>query len=247
MCGIFGFITQQGEGPEVARLRRIALITQSRGEHAFGLAWLDSDGSIHTFKQPGPARDYLDELDRCRDAVVVVGHCRYATHGSPLDNRNNHPHVAGSGYLVHNGVVHNHRDLLHRHRLRPSGECDSEVLGLLMARCARGSIVQRSAWAVSQAEGDLAMLGVWRKPARLLVTRRGRPLHLGQGHDGSYFASLPDGLPGKARAVTDRSTRVLAYERGIQSLEDRPIDLSGGVHVPHPNTLKILDLWVDSP
>ena len=39
-------------------------------------------------------------------AAVVVGHCRYATHGSPRDNRNNHPHPAGSGQLMHNGVVH---------------------------------------------------------------------------------------------------------------------------------------------
>ena len=58
MCGIFGFISSEGKGPEVARLRRLALITQSRGDHAFGLAWLDEDGSIQTFKRPGPAKAY---------------------------------------------------------------------------------------------------------------------------------------------------------------------------------------------
>ena len=232
MCGVFGFITTEGEGPEVARLRRLALVTQSRGAHAFGLAWLDEGGRMRTFKRPGPAEAYLDELERCRRAVVVVGHCRFATHGSPRDNRNNHPHAAGAGQLVHNGVIHNHQQLVRRHRLKLRSECDSEVLALLIARGA-GSIAHRSAWAANQAEGGLAMLGVWRGPARLLVTRRGRPLHFGHGRDGFYFASLPDGLPGRVKPVADCSTRVLAYQDGELSLEGDVIRLAvAGMH-PH--------------
>ena len=227
MCGIFGFITSEGKGPEVARLRRIALVTQNRGDHAFGLAWLDENGRLRTFKRPGPAKAWLDELDRCRNAVVVVGHCRFATHGSPLDNRNNHPHDAGAGFLVHNGVIHNHQQLVNRYGLDQQSQCDSEALGLLMARCA-GSIVQRSAWAANQVQGDLAMLGVWRAPARLLLTRRGRPLHFGQGREGFYFGSLPDGLPGKAKSVADHSTRVLVYDDGVLRLDDDAIRLAAG-------------------
>jgi len=247
MCGIFGFITRQGEGPEIARLRRIALITQTRGEHAFGLAWLNADGAIETFKRSGPAQNYLNELERCRDAIIVVGHCRYATHGSPADNRNNHPHPVGAGQFVHNGVVHNHEDLIERYDLRPETHCDSEVLGLLMARCP-GTANQRAAWAANQALGDLAMLAVWRKPARLLVARRGRPLHFGQGRDGYYFGSLPDGLPGRAQAVTDRTSRVLAYQGGELGLVGQPIALGpggaefGGGQFNHPKTLEIQEL-----
>ena len=242
MCGIFGFITRAGEGPEIARLRRLALITQTRGMHAFGLAWLDEGGTIQTFKQPGAAQNYLDELERCRNAVIVIGHCRYATHGSPADNRNNHPHSAGGGYLVHNGVMHNHQELVRHYLLRPQSQCDSEVLGLLMARCP-GTIAQRSAWAANQADGELAMLGVWRKPNRLLVARRGRPLCFGQGADGYYFASLPEGLPGQVQEIADDSTRVVAYERGELRLEGQPIELGmGGDEFNHPNTLGIMDL-----
>lgn len=213
MCGIFGFITRHGEGPKIDRLRRIALITQSRGEHAFGLAWVEANGAIQTFKATGPAENYLDELERCRNAQVIVGHCRWATHGSPGDNRNNHPHVAGSGYFVHNGVVHNHQELISRHRLLTQSDCDSEVLGLLMARCP-GRLIQRSAWAANQACGDLAMLGIWRRPARLLIVRRGRPLHFGESRDGYYFASLPEGLPGAVRSVVDRSAHTLTFADG---------------------------------
>jgi glucosamine 6-phosphate synthetase-like amidotransferase/phosphosugar isomerase protein len=177
------------------------------------------------FKQPGAAKAHLDELDQCRHAVVLVGHCRFATHGSPADNRNNHPHVAGAGFFVHNGVIYNHRQLLQQYRLEPQSQCDSEVLGLLMARCA-GTIVQRSAWAANQVQGDLAMLGVWRDPARLLLARRGRPLHFGTARHGYYFASLPDGLPGRVKVVIDRTTRVLAYENGGLHVEGDKICLA---------------------
>ena len=233
MCGIFGYVTSEGEGPEIARLRRIALVTQSRGDHAFGLAWLDAQGGIHTFKQPGPAKAHLDELERCRNAVVVVGHCRWATHGPPRDNRNNHPHPAGAGFLVHNGVIFNHQQLVRQYGLTQRSQCDSEVLGLLMARCA-GTIVQRSAWAVARVQGDLAMLGVWRAPARLLVSRRGRPLCFGQGRDGYYFASLAEGLPGQVSGVADYSTRVVAYKDGALSLDGDAIRLAADDLNPDP-------------
>ncbi len=233
MCGIFGFITRQGEGPEIARLRRLAMITQRRGEHAFGLAWLNAGGAIQTFKRPGPAQMYLEELNRCRDAIIVIGHCRYATHGAPGENRNNHPHPAGGGELVHNGVVHNHQELVGQYHLKPQSACDSEVLGLLMARCP-GTIAQRSAWAANQALGPLAMLGLWGNPARLLVVRNGRPLHCGEGREGWYLASLAQGLPGRVRAVSEHSTRVLAYEKGELRMDGEPIGLAG---FNHPNTL----------
>jgi glucosamine 6-phosphate synthetase-like amidotransferase/phosphosugar isomerase protein len=223
MCGIFGFITKSGEGPKIDRLRRIALVTQSRGEHAFGLAWVEANGVIQTFKAPGPAEDHLDELDRCRNAQVVLGHCRYATHGWPGDNRNNHPHPAGKGYFVHNGVIHNHQELISRHSLATKSECDSEVLGQLMARCP-GRLIQRSAWAANQACGDLAVLGIWRKPTRLLIVRRGRPLHFGESRDGYYLASLPEGLPGSARSIVDLSAHILTFADGVLHRESGHID-----------------------
>jgi glucosamine--fructose-6-phosphate aminotransferase (isomerizing) len=234
MCGIFGFITNKGEGPDIKRLRRIALVTQTRGAHAFGLAWLEQGGRIETFKCPGPASSHLDELERCRNAIVMVGHCRFATHGLPSDNRNNHPHVAGAGYIVHNGVIHNHQHLVRHYGLHQRSHCDSEALGLLMTRCP-GTIAQRSAWVAGQVEGDLALLGIWRMPARILVCRRGRPLHFGHGRDGYYFASLPEGLPGEVKSVADHSTRVLAYEHGELRLDGEPIRLAADGITPGPD------------
>jgi len=225
MCGIFGYITGEGNGPSIERLRRIALATEVRGRHAFGLAWIDEDGRIQTFKAPGPARSHLDELERCRDAVAVIGHCRLATHGTWLDNRNNHPHVAGKGYVVHNGVIFNHAQLARQHRLRTRTQCDTEVLGLLMTGCG-GSIAQRAVWTVSQAAGDLAFLGLWRKPTRLLIVRRGKPLSFGHARNGGlYLASLPDHLPGDVKPFADHTAAVLAHKDGATALDGQLLRL----------------------
>ncbi len=224
MCGIFGFISKNQRGPDLARLRRIAIETQTRGHHAFGLAWLDAYGKLHTFKRPGPATAALDDLDRVRDAVIVVGHCRWATHGAPEDNRNNHPHPAGRGWLVHNGVVHNHAHLSREYALAPQTQCDSEVLGLLLARMP-GPIDLRAARTAEAAMGPLAILGVWAKPARLLVVRRGKPLSIGETDDGSYFGSLAGELPGMKMEIPNGYAGVLSYRDG--TIHERGVAIRG--------------------
>ena len=213
MCGVFGFITKNGSGPDLTRLKRIALETQQRGHHAFGLAWLGRDGGIHTYKRPGPATANLGDLNACRGATVVIGHCRWATHGAPEDNRNNHPHPAGRGWFVHNGVVQNHASLVRKYQLAMRTQCDSEVLGLLMARFP-GALGLRAARAAEVAEGRLTMLGLWRNPARLLIVRSGNPLSFGETAGGFYFGSLPVELPGKVVSLTDRYAGVLVYRDG---------------------------------
>ena len=83
---------------------------------------------------------------------------------TPEDNRNNHPHAAGRGWIVHNGQVLNYMVLVRQYGLVQRTECDSEVLGLLMARF-RGSILQRARQAALAATGHLAILGIWRNPS----------------------------------------------------------------------------------
>lgn len=203
MCGVFGFVSYDGKGPAVGTLQKIAEATMSRGAHAFGFAWLDSRGRLHSFKQTGRIVDSLGLLGLAEDARMLIGHCRYATHGSPSNNLNNHPHPADGGWIVHNGVIRDHERIAQRNDFFPVSECDSEVLGLLIEN-GEGTLRQRCAAAIEEAgDSPLAMLGLWSRPGRMIAMRSGNPLHVGESKEGKrfYLGSLADELPGKVRKV----------------------------------------------
>jgi hypothetical protein len=47
--------------------------------------------------------------------------------------------------------------------------------------------------------------GLWNRPRRLVLVRRGNPLRMGTAAEGHYFASLPGGLPAGAEDVPDET------------------------------------------
>nr|MBA3776947.1 class II glutamine amidotransferase [Betaproteobacteria bacterium] len=162
MCAIFGFIARRPDAR--VNLRTLAAIARgnvARGPHAFGFAWVDVLGRLRMYKQTGRLVDHLGVLSMARDARMLIGHLRYATHGDAGNNLNNHPHPADGGWIVHNGVLRNYEPLIARHRLRPVSECDSEALGLLIEQSEDPSLSGRVADAVNAADGPLAMLGIW--------------------------------------------------------------------------------------
>lgn len=166
------------------------------------------------FKQTGRFTDHLGMLGMARDARLLVGHLRWATHGSPSDNLNNHPHPVDGGWLVHNGVVHNATELARERRLWPISECDSETIGLLVERL-EGSRLGRSANAARLTDGNLATLSVWSRPNTLVAVRRGNPLHIGRDDSGTYLATLPSQLPGRVESVRDNCAVQFSPRDGI--------------------------------
>lgn len=224
MCGIFGFVSKDGRGPSIRRMQEIARVTESRGRHAFGLAW-EWGGELETYKRPGAASHRLGDLEMVEGSQAVIGHCRWATHGLPEENVNNHPHPAGSGWLMHNGVVSNYIDLVVEHELEIETECDSEVLGILMRR-GRGTLLDRARYMRKHVDGTMAVMGIWANPVRLLVMRSGRPLHFGEDSRGFYFASLAGSLPGKVHMLRDE--RTLAFNSTGGYLQMRSKSLGSG-------------------
>jgi glutamine---fructose-6-phosphate transaminase (isomerizing) len=210
MCGLFGFATSQGAGPNLKTLKAIAAVTESRGAHAFGFAWIDDTG-LHAYKQPGRITDHLDALDQLADARMVIGHCRYATHGHPAVNDNNHPHKAGREYIVHNGVITNHRELILDNDLEPITECDSEVLALLIPRQG-GSLTHRVRHAAEQTDGRIAILGLWAGPDRIVACRRDNPLCFAATGRGLYLASLPHAMPARTYELQNNTARTFTFD-----------------------------------
>jgi glucosamine 6-phosphate synthetase-like amidotransferase/phosphosugar isomerase protein len=203
MCGVFGFQSKDGSPVNLSVLRAIALATAIRGKHAWGLAWIDGQGRMNCFKQTGDIRCSLGLLEMAAEARTLIGHCRFATQGSPDDNLNNHPHPCDGGWIVHNGQIPNYRQLIKGHRLHPVTDCDSEVIGLLIER-AEGSLLDRMTEAVSYVpdRSPLVVLGIW-KPGTLVWARSGNPLCMGRTKQGMYLASLPWNLPGKIEGVPE--------------------------------------------
>jgi glucosamine 6-phosphate synthetase-like amidotransferase/phosphosugar isomerase protein len=80
---------------------RLLLLSEHRGPHATGAAWVKRDGTMRVLKAPLPARafiqtaEYLDwllEIDN--DVTYLMGHTRWPTRGSERNPANNHPLVA---------------------------------------------------------------------------------------------------------------------------------------------------------
>lgn len=205
MCGVFGFVSFNGKGPSIKRLEKIAAVTQRRGPHAFGFSWVDSRGRIKSFKATGKITDHAGILELAHDAQFLIGHCRYATHGAPENNLNNHPHPVDGGWFVHNGVISDHGQLVADHDLHPVTACDSETLGLLIEN-GEGRLRKRCIEAVQYASGSpLVFLGVWSRPGRLIALRSGNPLSMGLCKGRVYLGSLQEALPGKVVQVKDNS------------------------------------------
>ena len=220
MCGVFGYVSDNGKAPDIARLVRMATATEGRGPHAFGFAWIDSRGHLRHYKQEGRITDYLGLLKMASDARMLIGHCRFATMGDPSNNLNNHPHVADGGFIVHNGCVGNLDELIERNMLAPVTDCDSEVFGLLMEQ-GDGTLVQRMSAAVRATTHDAVVLGLWSRPARLVMIRRGNPLRMGHCKSGWYFGSLDAGLPTNSTNILDDTTRLFTIDKEGQSDAER--------------------------
>ena len=217
MCGIFAFTSTGGLGPDLNYLADIAVVTESRGAQAFGFAWLNSDGVMRQYRQSGKLSANLDCLSMLEDAQMMIAHTRFSTHGNPDHNINNHPHPCDGGWIVHNGIIFNAAKLVADHKLRPSSECDSEVIGLLIEKFGRaGGLAGRMGRAINLTmDGPLATMGLWpHRGGQFLWSRRGHPLHRGVVTHGKYYASLPEGLPGKVHALTDNKVVLHRWSRG---------------------------------
>jgi len=200
MCGVFGFVAEGDGRVDAKRLRAIAQETQRRGPHAFGFAWIGSDGRMRCYKQTGRIGDHLGLLRMVADARMIVGHTRYATQGDPADNMNNHPHAADGGWIVHNGMIPAWEQLVGAYDLHLTSDCDSETIARLFEEEAGENRIGRMATTVARIGSTPAVvLGLFRRPDEVLIARRGNPLRMGKAGEGIYFGSLAGGLPGGGR------------------------------------------------
>jgi len=207
MCGLCGLLGPLPRGPRaraavLETFSRLLLLSEPRGPHATGVAWIAEDGAYQVEKAPVPARQfvltpgYLHWLAAVpTDVTVLLGHTRWPTRGTVHAPANNHPLVAAlpravaagasipapAVLLTHNGVVDQPDRLAARWGLPRQAAVDSEVLLQLAVRASGPSGVDVPAYLawLAQVPGRMALAVCdTRQPQQVLLVRGTMPLAL---------------------------------------------------------------------
>ncbi len=190
MCGIVGAVAQRNVVPILIEgLKKL----EYRGYDSAGIAIVN--GVMTRVRSVGRVADLEARAAEAHaDAPTGIAHTRWATHGG-VNERNAHPHYSEGGgqqvSVVHNGIIENHEAL--RAELRARGyefrsETDTEVIAhLLHAILAEGgTLFQAVQRTVRRLEGAYAIAAISStEPHTVVGSRRGSPLLLGVGREGS--------------------------------------------------------------
>ena len=190
MCGIVGAVAQRNVVPILIEgLKKL----EYRGYDSAGIAIVN--GSMSRVRAVGRVADL--EARTCEqqsDAPTGIAHTRWATHGGVTED-NAHPHASERDGLqvsvVHNGIIENHEAL--RGELKARGyvfqsETDTEVIAHLVHSLVRdgAKLFEAVQQAVRRLHGAYAIAAVSTgEPHTVVGSRRGSPLLLGVGHEGS--------------------------------------------------------------
>ncbi len=192
MCGLAGIFLGNGRrsdsdlGHLAGLFTRLLAISEIRGTHASGVCVLERSGRHQIFKRPIPSSQLVREaayrqiLARLGpETTLLMGHARWATRGSPMDNSNNHPLQAGDVIGTHNGTIWNADELFERFGFERSAAVDSEILFRIADGSLCGGVIDdaRLLDGLAPCRGQMSAAFVSRLDAgRLLLFRGNNPL-----------------------------------------------------------------------
>ncbi|OYR49667.1 glutamine--fructose-6-phosphate transaminase (isomerizing) [Halorubrum sp. Ea1] len=244
MCGIIGYIGAGVATDDAATAsdggvaKRVGDIVhhglqnlEYRGYDSAGVALVGASSGLTVAKRSGEVNELT--VPEVSDATHGVGHTRWSTHGPPTD-ANAHPHTdcVGDVAVVHNGIVENHEALkqeLADHEF--TSDTDTEVIPHLieeeLAADADADLVAAVRRVEDRLEGSYAICVVREDADRIIVARRGSPLVLGRGEDGTFVASDVTAFLEHTRHVTyleDGDVAALSAD-GVEVFADgEPVD-----------------------
>jgi glucosamine 6-phosphate synthetase-like amidotransferase/phosphosugar isomerase protein len=249
MCGIAGYsLRSRSELERTLAAQALLAAIAERGADAVGYAYRGPHETYATVvKQRTPASQLLDRVSVPQEVNQLLVHVRDYTKGHPSIAANNHPVRHGPVVGIHNGIITNDDELLAPHacaRAEPRMTVDSEAIFAVAAHS------RNDARALEHLRG--AMATGWldeREPGVVFVARgSGRPLWIGEGRQGVFFAStkvalevLERYLPVKLRKRELREGMLLALRDGaivrkerfrpdLAYVEDNPLPT---VRAPH--------------
>ena len=104
MCGVVGYSRTRKDARN-DRERFIALCKEAciRGEHAYGIAYINAEGLLKVFKDTDKER-VLNAIPQAMPERIIF-HNRYSTSGDWRKPENNQPIHVGESALVFNGTI----------------------------------------------------------------------------------------------------------------------------------------------
>jgi len=232
MCGLTGVIfgKKRRKPEELDHLTwlftRLLVLSEERGPHATGAAWLNLDGEHRLFKLPVTAEQFI--MDKAyqdllsgvsNTTTLLLGHNRWRTRGDEHNNFNNMPLRAGGCLGTHNGTVYNADYLFKKFKLKRHAEVDSEIIFRLADRSFRNGQLdlERFKRHLAHCRGQItAILASRKMPGTVLVLKGNKPLEL------RYSKRLRAVIYASDQAFLDA---VLAGERGWAEIPLPPMSL----------------------
>jgi glucosamine 6-phosphate synthetase-like amidotransferase/phosphosugar isomerase protein len=189
MCGIAGYsLSESSELDRTFAAQALLAGISERGADAVGYAHRAPGRRVAVHKQRSGASALLEQIAIPATASDVLVHVRDYTKGHPKIEANNHPIRHGAVVGVHNGIIFNDDELLAGHdcaRREPGMTVDSEAIFAVAAHT-DGDPEALEALCGSFAT---AWLDERRERSLFLARGAGRPLWVGTGEDGVFFAS----------------------------------------------------------
>ena len=223
MCGILGVcldITASRSADDILRLKTdfagLLAAAEVRGTDAAGVYIVNKDSEIVYHKAPVAGSVLADDetfwkmLDDfvSEKTVAIIGHTRFATHGSPKDNDNNHPILDAPIIGVHNGMIRNHERL--NTRYRKAAEVDSAAIMSLLRVKSKNKPMSLATLSnnLHQLEGPFAIaVADTRKPDGIFMARNTNPVKFFRERDAGllWFASTSEILNDGIGAPVDKT------------------------------------------
>jgi len=194
MCGQAGVVfgtkrrTQEETDYLTWVFTRLLELSEERGPHATGVAWVSREGEHRLFKRPVPASEFVRDKavgevigDIDNSVTVLMGHTRFVTRGNAAINENNHPLRTGNCLVTHNGTILNADYLFHRFRFGRHAEVDSEIIGRIAdASTVDGRIdVKALRDRLALCRGQMSAVIVAKSdPGTIIILKGNKPLEL---------------------------------------------------------------------
>jgi len=200
MCGLVGLLAGHRQKRRLKDIEALTdvftmmlLLSEHRGPHATGVAWVKRDGAMQVAKEPLPARqfvqsgtyiDWLMSVDR--EITYLMGHTRWPSRGSVTNPANNHPQclpVGEDGAILtcHNGTLLGIQCHFERLGLLRTAQVDSELLARIAQRHAGSSGIDLEAVLddYTQLDGRMSLaLVATTRPEEIILLKGNMPLEV---------------------------------------------------------------------